>query len=237
MADLERFSVDDLVELSARLRELGVGAPSMAAVASEIVETLHTSLRAADGSPACASVRLLKTHRFGDLPATARRLTAERAGTEPPGGATSLATLAWAGSGDVPADWLVLPFDDEASVAASPFLREALIALDVSTEEFLRPVAAQENELHRRPHGIFHVPDATVPYAPVSAEGVRCVARTGIRSIVAIGGGLLSGDIFLLVICSKVPIDGRVAKLLKTLTPAIKTALVPMTFTVFGARA
>lgn len=208
----------------------------MAAVAAQVVELLHTSLRTHDGVPACASIQLFKTHRFGDLPPAARQSAVERVGWEPAPSATALVTLAWGGSSGIPAEWLAVPLTNEGTVDASPFLRAVLAALHIGPAELVDPAVAQTNELHRRPYGIFHVPDATAFDAPLSSDGAQCVARTRTCSIVALGGGLLSGDVFLLVLCSRVPISSPVAKLLKALTPAVKTALVPMTFTVFGGR-
>lgn len=231
MADLERFSVDDLVELGAALRALDVG-PSMAAVASEVVAMLHAAFCDADGRPGCADVQLLKTHRFADLPVGARKVASAAWSTPPDADVACLTTLAHAGAA-THAPWSVEPLASTADVRASPFLRAALADLHIDASEVIDPTLAQTNELHRRPYGVFHVPDVRAPGAPVQGDGARRSADGDVRSVVVLGGGLLSGDVFLLVIRSRVPIDDRVTKLLKTLTPAVKTALVPMTFNVF----
>jgi hypothetical protein len=234
LADLERFSVDDLVELGVALRGID-GGMSMAAVATEIVALLHEHLCDEHGRPGCADVQLLKTHPFGSLPPAAQALAA--AGRPDPLDAdvACLTTLARAGSAHE-GSWSVEPLASVSDVHASPFLRAALADLHIDPSELLDPAVGQENELHRRPYGVFHVADVHAPGAPIEPERARQLAAGQVRSVVVLGAGLLSGDVFLLVISSRAPIDARVAKLLKTLTPAVKTALVPMTFSVFDAR-
>jgi hypothetical protein len=80
MHPLARFSVDDLVELSRVVREIGSGAATMVEVAQRITDHLFTSFVDDDGASACVSVRLYKTHRVSTMTPALRDLAEETAG-------------------------------------------------------------------------------------------------------------------------------------------------------------
>ena len=69
MLRLDTFSIDDLIECRDRFREIGEASESLEEVAQAIAAYLQECLVDASGAPACALVRMYKTHRLDRLPA------------------------------------------------------------------------------------------------------------------------------------------------------------------------
>src|SRR3954453_8783722 len=99
MNALDAFTVDDLVDLSAALRELGTGTSSMEEVAQRIVRYLYDNLVDGSGRRACPLVRFYKTHPLAGLDDELQAVARETAGGALPGGASWLVLLPRAGPG------------------------------------------------------------------------------------------------------------------------------------------
>ena len=78
-----------------------------------------------------------------------------------------------------------------------------------------------------------HVADVSADN-PFSSQR-RFIDHCGIRSVLAIGGMLPSGDMFAVALFSTVTIDERTADLLRSLSLSVKAAIVRQTFKVFAA--
>ena len=234
---LERFSVDDLVELSREIRSVGDGAGSMAEVAQRLVDQLFDAFRTEAGEHALLSARLYKSHRFGELPAEMKQHALGR-GVQPADRQTCLVLLAAADAPEIAraaaeSDDRVQPLTEEG-LAAQPLMRHLLEGLGVEVASVLDPDRAAELRLHTRDLDVFHVPDLAV------AEGVDEEARVrvrdlGLSSMAVTGGVMLSGELFIVTLFASVEISDRVAQLMRSLGLAIKAALVPTTFRVWPA--
>jgi len=76
MYDLTKFTLRDMTECGAALRNLSVGAGSMEEVANKIVRYLYDYLiDRQTGEKSCALVRFYKTHPFGELDEALQRAT------------------------------------------------------------------------------------------------------------------------------------------------------------------
>src|SRR5512145_2967698 len=68
MPDIDNFSLRDMVEFSAALRQMGTGAGSMQEVAGSIVQYLYENLTdKKNGEKTCVLVRLFRTLPWGEL--------------------------------------------------------------------------------------------------------------------------------------------------------------------------
>lgn len=238
MALLATFSVDDLVSLSAELRELAAEARSMEEAATLVVEHLYRCLTDQRGEPAAALVRFYVTHAFGTLPADLQAF-ARRAAGEPVSDQTRCLTLL--GTTGVRPEWRdrhlsqghqAIPLTSEAAVAAMPMVSRLINELGLELSDVVSPPADDlVLSLHHRNYNVFHVKEAA---GSPSIPDQEFVATHGVRSALGIGSVLPSGDLCSVVMFSTVPVNERVADLFTSLAPAVKAAVVRFSYNVFA---
>ena len=222
---LDAIGVDDVIALNAALREAAAPATTMAEAAHAITSLVHRQLVLDDLAPGCALVRLYTTVRD--------------AGS---GDADQHPHLVLLGtSGDLPA-WndrtqsaahAAIPLDRADILAArAPMIAGLLSELGIDIDSFVELTGGDARLIHHQDYGIFHVEQAAGSPLIPAQDFVR---EHGIRSVVGCGGGLPSGEVFVLVLFSKVDLDVDAASLFRTVAFGIKAALVPHTFRVFDS--
>jgi hypothetical protein len=241
--DPRNFTLRDMAELGGGLRKLGDAAGSMEQVADRLVRHLYEHLIDPDtGQRSCALVRFFKTHRYDDLDPELRRFAdALLQGDEAPSGMRCLTLLASAG--DEP-EWnaardstahRAIPLLSQDMVAQAPMISRLLQQLGVQIEVLLENVANSGALLvDQQPasFNVFYVPDARgSPYIPAQED---FVLRFGIRSVLGFGGTLPLGDIFCVILFSKVAIPRDTAELFRTLALNVKVAALPFQGAVFA---
>ena len=243
MFDLRRFTLRDMSALGSELRLLGEGAETMEEVAIGIVRHLYESLVDAEtGKPGCALVRFFKTHPCCELSAELQQFALGMLAGEPP--KPDMPCLALLGTaGDEPA-WnsaaeslghRAIPLASKEMVSKAPMISSLLQQLGVEVEVLLNSGASLLVESETSTFNVFYVPDASEsPFIPDQAEFVR---PRGIRSVLGFGGMLTSGDIFVVILFSKVPIPRQTAELFRTLALNVKLAVLPFEPAVFAPRA
>jgi len=234
MHDLATFSLDDMIRCGAMLRGLGDGARGMEDTAGRIVRALHENLaRPATGERCAALVRFFETRRLDALPAERRRFALRMAAGEALAPDTTCLHLL-ASAGDEPG-WndptaseghLAIPLPSEEALARMPMVARLCAQLGITTSAVLRP--APFTELAEQTYDVFHVEHAAEsPYVPAKANFVE---RHGIRSVVGCGGILPSGQMFVVLLFSKVHVTAATAQLFRPLALAIKLAILPWSF-------
>lgn len=233
MAVLQQFSVDDLVSFSADLRGMGTGAETMADVCREVSEYLLGRLCDDDGEPACLLVSMHKTHTFKRLPDRLQADAVEADDTVAPDTAC-LVLLARAESTVLPppeAGDRVRPLTVRA-FAERPIYVRLLESLGADLDSLLDPTRALAMQMQHRELNVYVEPDlATSDLIEDDARGQ--VRALGARAVLALGGILPSGDLFLVSLITTVDIDDRVADLLRSLGTAVKVPLIPYSFKPF----
>ena len=233
---LEDFGVDELVACSDTLRALGDDASDMAEVAERTVGFLHESLLTADGAPACALVRFYKTHQLCDLTPELRRFALALHDGLLEDDVRCLTLLATAGT---EASWndprqsarhRAIPLAGRTVLEQSPMIANLVGDLGIDADFIVRPDPAEIVERHHQDYGVFHVATARGSEAVPAQDFVE---RYGIESVVGLGGVLPSGDLFAVILFSTVPVSAEVADLLRSLSLAVKAAIVRHTYTVF----
>jgi hypothetical protein len=228
------FAVGDLEVMSRALRAVGAGAETMQSAAQRIAEHVHAELRT-EGGPDCLNVSVYKTHTYRLLPPRLQALASEADATVEPHTAC-LTRLAVAGY-DEPqpeASALVRPLTAEA-FAAQPILVALLLAMGLDEEAATDPQRAVTAGVHREELQAFYVPDLAESEWVADEETRAQVVALGLSSLLGIGGGLPSGDLFFLFLFTLTPIDPRSADLMRSLAPALKAALIPHSLRPFDA--
>ena len=233
MPDLAHFTLSDMSTCSRALREIGAGARSMEEVGQRIVKYLYTDLsNGATGAPACALVRLYKTHPYERLEPALQAFARAVAGEHTLTGSTRCLTLL-ATAGDLPA-WNVrqqstghqaIPLLSEEMVLRLPMVSQLVYQFGLEVRNVLAPDPALLTDLDQRMYNVFYVANAPgSPYVPAQ-EGF--VIPYGICSALGFGGMLPSGDLMAIIMFAKLAISRNVADLFKTLALSAKLAVLP----------
>ena len=230
--DLAHCSLQDMTGCSASLRALGDGAQSMVAVAEQATRLLYHSLRDAQEHRACALVRFFKTHPYGALPPELQAVAQSVFAGEPTSPDVKCMTL-MASAGERP-EWnateqsrhhRVIPLVADSFSVRFPMFSQLFRELGVllplkssSTSDAVIGRTGQHDD-------VFYISDALG--SSLVPDQQDFVIPYGIRSVLVFGGVLPSGDAFVMVLFSKVRIQGHTADLFKPLTLSLKLALLP----------
>ena len=229
--DLAGFGLTEMLRCGAELRRTAQGAPSMEHAAARICRSLYDDL-AADAEPgrrACALVRFYKTHPFGHLPADLQRFASGLlAGHAPAEGLRCLTLLGTAG--DEPA-WnarqrskghQAIPLPSAELVEKAPMIAQLVRAFGLDLADVVRSGPDVVRSLEGKTYGVFHVPRAVgSPHIPAQ----DFVVRHRIRSVLGFGGSLASGDLFAVILFSRVDIPPEAADRFRTIALDVKGVL------------
>ncbi|MFC6093073.1 ATP-binding SpoIIE family protein phosphatase [Saccharothrix lopnurensis] len=218
------FGLSDMVEVAAVLRGAAERAPDFVAAAEAVVHRLREGFVDEHGEPVLQLVRVFATRRFADLAGDVRELVLAGA-AEPP--APDLRCLTLEATAGVEPDWndparsrahRVIPLPDAEAVAGAPMISTLVDELGVRPAD----VAAGSFADAEGRFGVFHV--------PVAAGSDRVpdqdfVAAHGIASALGFGGVLPSGDLFCVVLFSRVPIPTDAAELFRAVAVSVRAGL------------
>lgn len=233
MFDLTNFTVADMSACGLALRKLGEGATSMEQVANRIVRYLYESfIDGATGVKSCALVRFYKTHAFGDLEADDREFARRVLGSHPESPSMRCLTLL-ATVGEKP-EWnsranssshRAIPLPSETVVAQFPMVSQLINQLGLEVSSVLKPDPDLMVELEKKAYNVFYIPEAVgSQYVPAQEE---FVVPFGIRSVLGLGGMLPTGNLFAVIMFTKVPITVAVSRLFRVIPMLIKMAVLP----------
>jgi hypothetical protein len=244
MFDLARFTLRDMTEAGAVLRTLGDGAASMEEVANRVVHYLRENLVDPNtGEKECALVRFFKTHSYGELEDRLRDLARDML-PDPKAAAPDLRCLTLlATAGDRP-EWNArsssvahgaIPLASEEMVSQAPMISRLLNQLGVRIEALLKRSPELLVEPEPSSFNVFYVPDARGSSCIPAQEDF--VKAFGIESVLGFGGMLPTGDIFVVILFSRIPIPRETAELFRTLALNVKVAALHFDESVFADRA
>lgn len=233
MFDLSAFAVKDMTACGAALRKLGSGAGSMEEVAGRVVRYLYDHLiDGQTGGNACALVRFYRTHPYGDLGADLQHFADAVFGRriESPE-VKCLILLASAGeklewnSRTNSAGHRAIPLASEQMVVQFPMVSQLIHQFGLEVHTVLKPDPAMLVEQEQKTYNVFIVPNAEgSPYVPAQED---FVIPFGIRSVVGFGGLLPTGNLFAIIMFSKVPVSRDTADLFKPVAMNVKVAVLP----------
>jgi len=228
---LGSFGLTDVVSLCARLPEAVRSTGSMEEASADLVRFLRRAFVDPESHrPELVLARCFQTVPMEALRGDLRELASARlASPAPPG--TRCLTL-FGTDGDL-AQWRdtrrsvsyrVLPLASKEGVAAAPMVAGLVEQLGLGVERLLdldRLDAAEKNEENL---DLFYVPEATGSDWVPAQDFVR---EHRIRSVLGFGGVLPGGEVFVVVLFSRVPVDADVAAMFRTVAMATKLALLP----------
>ena len=233
--EFTNFGLSDMIECGRFLRGSGRDALSMQAAAQILVRYLYEAFGPKDHAVNdCALVRCFKTHLHSALPVGLEATLSGRTdSTSPCSNARCLTLLATAG--DLPA-WndpmqssghRVIPLVSAESVMQAPMIAQLIQQLGLDIEAVLSPNEELLLEADERNYGVFHIETAL---GNPSIPAQSFVQQHGIQSVLGFGGLLPSGDLFAVILFSKVCISRDVAYLFRTLALSVKLVFLPFTW-------
>jgi hypothetical protein len=228
--DLTNFTLKQMTDCGADLRQLGADAGSMELVTGRIVRYLYDRLRDREGKRACALVRFFKTHPFGELDRGLRRFARRMLdGAAAPPALKCLTLLASAGdrpewnSRETSARHKAIPLPSADLVVQSPMISQLVKQFGLEVDTMLQPDPALLVDIEQKTYNVFHVPNARgCFYVPAQEE---FVIPSGIRSVLGFGGMLPSGNLFATILFTRVPVAREVAEAFKPLALSVKLAV------------
>ena len=233
MYDLARFTQAQVSECGASLRSLASGASSMEEVANKIVHHLYDNTPdALTGNPSCALVRFYKTHSYGELDSRLQEFAKGILGHNPDTPDMKCLTLL-ATVGENP-DWnsraksnghAAIPLASADFVSQIPMIAQLINQFGIEMGSVLKPDPSVILDLQRRTYNTFYIADAVgSQYIPAQED---FVVPYGVKSVLGFGGVLSSGELFVVVMFSKVPISRESAENVRDLAASAKEAVEP----------
>lgn len=237
MFDLNRLSLNDISKIGGQIRKIGESGSCLEDVAQGIADYLYS--RIVDGeSKAAALVRFFKTHDFDRLEASQKEFAENLMDSKPDSDDLKCLTLI-ASAGDDP-DWnsrknslghQAIPLPNPDVVEKFPMIVNLVRQLGLETSNIITPPSEILLDDLEKSYRVFHVPEALG--SPVIPDQEKFVIPYGIRSVIGFGGLFPSGDMFALILFSKVPISSEIAELFKLLALHVKVAALPFDRAVF----
>ncbi|MCH8350904.1 MAG: hypothetical protein J4O03_12945 [Chloroflexi bacterium] len=233
MYDLARISQSEMAECGNALKGLGSGAGSMEETANKIVRYLYDNMTDAQtGDNACALIRFYKTHSFGQLDAGLQEFAQGILGRAPDSPDMKCLTML-ATAGENPA-WnsransaghRAIPLASAEFVEQIPMIAQLISQFGIEMGSVLNPDPSVIVDLERRSYNAFYIADAVgSPYIPAQDE---FVIPYGVKSVVGFGGVLSSGELFAVIMFSKVSIPRETAESFRGLAASVKEAVQP----------
>jgi hypothetical protein len=233
MPNITDFTLKDMVEFSAALRSMGAGAGSMEEAADRIIHYLYDHLTdAKTGETNCVLVRFFKTHPYGDLdPELQDFARGILKGTHPSPEMKCLVLLASTGtepgwhSRKTSQEHKAIPLPSEHFIEAFPMVRQLIQQMGLAVNTVLQPDPSVVLDMVQTTYNVFCIPEAVgSTYVPAQEE---FVIPYSVRSVIGFGGMLPSGNLFAIIIFTKVPVSREIADLFRTLPLSIKIAVLP----------
>jgi len=229
---LSTFGFNDMMDCRARLRALfDDDTPwTLTGAAERAVEFFQRELVDDEGRPACALVRFFKTHPYADLPAELQDVV-QKSVSQPAPDLRCLTLLAT--RGDEPA-WnatkssrghRAIPLVSEDMVRQAPMIAQLITQLGLRIADVVRPDRALMLEQGDATYNVFHVARALGSPHIVAQE--EFVIPYAIESVLGFGGLLATGDLFTVIMFSKVPIPPDVADQFRVVALNLKVAILP----------
>jgi len=233
MPIIDDFTLKDMVEFSAAFRRMGSGAASMEEVADTIVHYLHDHLiDKKTGEKGCVLIRLFKTHPYGELDKDLQEF-AQTVLNAPPKSPAMKCMVLLASAGTQP-EWnsrkqsrghKAIPLPSEHFIEAFPMVRQLIQQMGLEVNTILQPDPAVVMDMTQKTFNVFHIPEATGSrYVPAQDD---FVIPFGVRSVLGFGGILPSGNLFVIIMFSKVPVPKQTADMFRSLALSVKIAVLP----------
>lgn len=232
--DLAGLRLSEMTRLGASLRAVGAGAQSMEQTAGRVVKLLYEELfDPAMQTKACALVRFYLTMEYASLDPGLQAFGARLMhGIDLTPATRCLTLLATAGEKQ---EWQTrqaslghqtIPLPSVDVIQAIPMVSQLITQLGLSVGDIVTPDPALVLELEQRTYNVFFVPEAVgSPYIPAQET---FVLPYQIRSVLGFGGLLPSGDVYAVLLFTRLSLSRATADMFRNAAMNLKLALLPM---------
>ncbi|WP_160148473.1 response regulator [[Leptolyngbya] sp. PCC 7376] len=206
---------------------------SMEAVAQRVVNYLYEELRTPTGEPACSLVRFFKTHLYGELEPELQRLMLSKFGQQKANDELICLTLL-ATQGEEQqwrdrrssAGHQVIPLFSAEAIEKIPMISEMIAQLGLTPHELIgTKTSSYLEKLDQKTYNVFHIGQARgSEFIPRQTD---FVIPYDIQSVIAFGGMLPNGELFTVILFSKVYISEAIARLFDPLALSVKLSILP----------
>jgi len=233
MFDLTKFSLQDMSEVGDALQQLELKAKNIDELSDMMVQYLFDNLADTQtGEKSSVLVRFFMTYPYSSLDTELRQSVDKMSDDQSVDqDMKCLKLLATAG---VQPEWnstvhskehRVLPLQNENMLKKNIMVHQFIDQMGMGISNVLNPDPKLSSELEGRVFNIYHVPDALgSPYIPAQEE---FVIPFGVKSAMGFGGMLPTGNLFALLIFSKVKIPRNTANLFKNIALNVRMAILP----------
>ena len=231
--DLRNFGLKEMIHTGRMLRQPNPHHCSMEEAAASAVDLFYETFRD-PGSPEnvrnCVLVRCFATQSLGNLPSLLQqRAKALLPGLHPDSQTQCLVLLAT--RGECPhwnnrlesAAHQAIPLPTVELVSQAPMIAQLFLQLGLELEQVVHP--SRDASSSEETFGVFHV--ASAPGSGMVPDQLHFVQAFGIQSVLGFGGRLPAGELFAIILFSRVTISPETAALFRTLALGAKLTLLP----------
>lgn len=231
--DLRTFELHDMLRCGLDIRHAARNAPSLEAASTVIVRYMFGAFRDSESDdPQLALVRFYQTVPYRELEPDLRLFAKAALGTAPRDeGMKCLTLLATAG---VEEEWndrrrsqghRVIPLASVRMVHRAPMIAQLVEQMGMDVEHLVQTDSTVVPDSEGRTFNIFYIEKALgSPYIPAQTD---FVVPFGIQSVVGFGG-VLKGEMFSVVLFSRVPIPPGAASRFRNIALEVKAVLHPI---------
>ena len=234
MYDYATLTDAELARCGYTLRDVGSAASSMEDAANRVVKALYESITvSATGQKANALVRLYKTHPYSQLEAGQQEFARGILGSNPPSDDLRCLTLMgtigdrdqW-NSRTRSAGHKAIPLASAEMVSSIPMIARLINQFGIDVGAVMRPdTMPTGGPSQQKIFDTFYVPEAVgSPYIPAQDD---FVIPYGIKSVLGFGGLLSTGELFVVIMFSKVSIPSKTAEMFNRMAICVKDAVEP----------
>ena len=228
MYDLTRFTQSEATECGNALRALGSAASSMETAANNIVQHPYNNvINSETNEKACALIRFYKTHPYGQIASGLQEFASGIMGGAPESqDMNCLTMMATAGKH---ADWIsrstssdhrAIPLASADFVGGIPIIAQLVSQFGIEMGSVISPDPNVIGDLARQTFNTFHIADAVdSPCIPAQDDFVK---PYGVKSVLGFGGVLSFGELFVVIMFSKVSIPASTASSFRDLSANVK---------------
>lgn len=229
-SNLWAFGLPERLRCSNGIRNAVEGARSVEEAARGLCDFFYDELVDARGDRACALVRCYITQPFGHLPTSLQQFATAAAGGQRIPFSTRCLTLL--GTKGAEPDWnsrlsskghQAIPLLSAEMIDKAPMIAQLIKAFGLKPQDVVTEPGSIIQNLGGKTYGVFFVPDAAdSPYIPAQSEFVEPYR---IKSVIGCGGALASGELFALVLFTRIPVTAGSADRFRALALDAKAAL------------
>ena len=228
MHDLTRFTQSEATECGNALRALGSAASSMETAANNIVQHPYNNvINSETTEKACALIRFYKTHPYGQLASGLQEFASGIMGGAPE--SQDMKCLTMMATAGEHADWnsrstssghRAIPLASADFVGGIPMIAQLVSQFGIEMGSVISPEPNVIGDLARQTFNTFHIADAVdSPCIPAQDDFVK---PYGVKSVLGFGGVLSFGELFVVIMFSKVSIPASTASSFRDLSANVK---------------